>query len=149
MSVAQAIVTVLVALGGIGLGALLSRHNERRSHADRLLVDALNDLVSAVAEVANGGGLDAQARYASAAARIALHAPGEVVEAFRAFQVNATTGTADGRSRFLHALQTARRATGADDVTNDQLAALIFGPPRPLREAVRPMTAHHLAPRGT
>jgi len=142
MSVAQAIVTICLGVGGVALGALLARRNDRRAHADRLLAEALNDLVAAVAEVANGGGLDAQARYASATGRIALHAPSEVVEAFRAFQADATTGTADGRAQLLHALQTARRTTGADAVTDEQLAILIFGAERPTPEAVPETTRH-------
>lgn len=88
MDVLAAVVTFVVALGGVGLGAVLSRRNERRAQADRLLVEALNDAVDALAAVAaaqrrlrpemefreDRDRLDAaQHRYASAVSRVALH----------------------------------------------------------------------------
>lgn len=57
---------------GVLCGALLNRRNEKQAEADRLLVSALNDAMIAIAEVAQGGGREALARYASAKARIAL-----------------------------------------------------------------------------
>lgn len=69
-----AVIGVLAAFGGVLLGGFLTRRNERRAQGEHLLVDALNDAVSAIAKVA-GGGQTAQRRYASAVARIALHSP--------------------------------------------------------------------------
>jgi hypothetical protein len=57
------------------------------------LTQALNDAVAAIAEAASGGGPNAQAHYASASARIALHGPPEVVDAWRRFQDEGNTVT--------------------------------------------------------
>ena len=81
---------------GVIVGAMLARRNARKGHADTLLCDALDDLISAIAEVA-AGDKAAQPRYASAVSRVALHGSPKVVEAFRAFQEDANTGTQDGR----------------------------------------------------
>jgi hypothetical protein len=78
-----AVIALAVGFGGVGLGALLTRRNERRSHAGGLLTQALNDAVAAIADVAAGGGSDTPAHYASASARIALRGPREVVEPYR------------------------------------------------------------------
>ncbi len=72
------VVAVASGLGGASLGALLARRNgallarrnDKRAHADRLLVDALNEAFGAVAEVAHGAGREALASYASAVSRI-------------------------------------------------------------------------------
>jgi hypothetical protein len=95
---------LVVGFGGVGLGALLTRRNERRSRAEGLLTQALNDAVAAIAEVASGGGDEAQAHYASASARIALHGPPEVVEPWRRFQDEGTTNTEQGRACMMAAV---------------------------------------------
>lgn len=127
MSAGTALVAVAVGFGGVGLGALLARRNERRSRSDVLLVEALNDATAAIAEVA-AGAEGAQRRYASAVARIGLHAPTEVVKAFRAFQDDATTLTEDGRDRLIAALQAARQRLGHGSVSDLDLRVLLFGP---------------------
>jgi hypothetical protein len=108
VSAAAALVAVAVGFGGVMLGALLARGNERRSRSDVLLVEALNDATAAIAEAAVGTE-GAQQRWASALARVGLHGPPEVVTAFRAFQDDATTLTEDGRDRLVAALQVARQ----------------------------------------
>ena len=138
MDTTQALVTFAVAaLGGVGgvlLGAVLERRNEARAQAANLLTQALNDTVAAIAEIANGAGPDAMARFASAVSRIGLHAPARVVTAFRRFQDDATTTTEDGRARLLTALRTAREELGHPNVDDDDLAVLLFGP-RPISES--------------
>lgn len=62
MNVALPIVAGLI---GVFAGAVLSRRNARRDHVDKLLADALNDLVGAIAEVASGDQA-AQRRYSAA-----------------------------------------------------------------------------------
>lgn len=109
------------------LGGLLARRNEKRAQGERLLVEALNDAVTAIAEVAGGDGKRAQSRYASAMARIALHASSGVVAKFRAFQDDATTTTALGRSLLLEALQAARAELGHDKADDEDVATLLFG----------------------
>jgi hypothetical protein len=127
MDAITALITFAAGLGGVVLGGLLSRRNERRAHGDRLLVEALNDAITAIADVAGGEGSSAQRRYASATSRIAIHASPEVVIAFRRFQDDATTVTADGRARLIVALQQARRELGAGEVEKDDLEVLLFG----------------------
>jgi hypothetical protein len=56
-----AVIALAVGFGGVGLGGLLTRRNERRSHAEGLLTQALNDAVAAIADVAVGGGSDTPA----------------------------------------------------------------------------------------
>lgn len=119
-------ITFAAGVGGVGLGALLARRNERRSANDRLLVEALNDVVGAVAEVANDVP-GAQAKYASATSRIALHAPPAVVRAFREFQDVPTTATREGRDRLVAALKDARQALGHGSLLDDDIATLLFG----------------------
>jgi hypothetical protein len=123
----QVIVAVAVGIGGIALGAWLSRRNEKRATTDRLLVEALNDLVSAIADVANNVP-NAQARYASAVSRVGLHGPPSVVAAFCRFQDQANTGTLEGRKRLISAVQQARLALRHETVDDDDLATLFFGP---------------------
>lgn len=123
MSVALPVVAGLV---GIVLGALLTRRNARRDHADKLLADALNDLVSAIAEVANGD-QQAQRRYASSTSRIVLHGSPALVAAFREFQTDPTTGSSDGRRRLVKALQAARQELGREPVDEEAAALLLFG----------------------
>jgi hypothetical protein len=107
------VLTIVVAVIAAGVGAYLTRRNDRAGHTDRLLAEALNDMVAAIAEVAGGAGPEAQARYASATSRIALHASPAVVAAFRAFQEDATTYTSDGRARLMEALLDGGLATRA------------------------------------
>jgi len=130
VSAAAALVAVAVGFGGVVLGALLARRNERRSRSDVLLVEALNDATAAIAEAAVGTE-GAQQRYASALARIGLHGSPEVVTAFRVFQDDATTLTEDGRDRLVAALQVARRRLGHGAVSELDLQVLLFGPGGP------------------
>lgn len=127
MDATGAVITFAVGLGGVALGAWLSRRNQKRSANDRLLVEAINDVVGAIAEVANGATGEAQWRYASAVSRIALHAPPEVVGAFRRFQDEATTATSEGRALLIAAVQAARQALGHQKVVDGDLAILLFG----------------------
>jgi hypothetical protein len=122
--------TLTLVVGAV-LGAWLARRNEKRAAAERLLLDTLSDVVDAIAAVAAGGRGEAQKRYASAMARLALHASPEVVAAFRRFQDDATTETADGRERFLSAVAAARHALGAQEADAADLAVLLWGT-RPL-----------------
>lgn len=123
----EAIVTLIVGVGGVALGAWLARRNEKRAAGERLLVEALNDAVASIAEVANGVP-DAQARYASAVSRIALHASPRVANAYRRFQDVANTGTPEGRRLLVLALQEARQDLGHETLGADDLAVLLFGP---------------------
>lgn len=122
------VVAVASGLGGASLGALLARRNNKRAHADRLLVDALNEAFGAVAEVAHGAGRQALASYASAVSRIALHGSPAVVTAFRKFQDDANTGGDDGRARLLTAVQMCRRELGHERADAVDLSVLLFGP---------------------
>jgi hypothetical protein len=124
------IAPALTLVVGAVLGAWLTRRNEKRAATERLLLDTLSDLVDAIAAVV-AGDKGAQQRYASATARLALHASPEVVAAFRRFQDDATTATAEGRGRFLVAVAAARRELGAKQADADDLAVLLWGP-RPL-----------------
>jgi hypothetical protein len=122
-----AIITFAVGLGGVTLGAMLSRRNERRARSEGLLVEALNDAVDAIAAVA-GGDAGAQRRYASAVSRVALHAPPEMVTVLRRFQDDATTHSPDGRRRLLAVLQEARSQLGHAMASDEDVAVLLFGP---------------------
>jgi hypothetical protein len=64
----QVLLTLAIGVGGVALGAWLSRRNQSKAAAEQLLVEALNDVVGAIAEVSNGAP-NAQARYASATSR--------------------------------------------------------------------------------
>lgn len=134
MDVAQTLITIVAGAGGVSLGALLERRNQKKAQAARLLTEALNDALAAIAEVAQGAGEDAQARYASAVSRLALHASPAVVVAFRQFQDQATTVTPDGRARLLAALREARHELGHDPVNDTDIAVLLFGPSGQERE---------------
>jgi hypothetical protein len=127
--------TLTLVIGAV-LGAWLARRNEQRATAERLLLATLSDVVDAIAAVTAGAGEDAQQRYASATSRLALHASPEVVAAFRRFQDDATTATADGRRRFLAAVQAARRELGSAPADNDDLTVLLWGPDPPLDAAM-------------
>jgi hypothetical protein len=123
---ASAAVALVVGFGGVTIGGALSRRNDRRARAEALLVEALNDAVSAIAEVA-GGVAGAQARYASATSRIALHAPPEVVQAFRQFQDDATTVSREGRRRLIAAVIETRKAIGHEPISPEDAHILLFG----------------------
>jgi hypothetical protein len=127
----SALVAFGVGLGGVAFGGFLTRRNDRKGHADRLLTEAFNDALSAITDVAGGVGDSALRRYASATSRIALHAPPRVVVKFRRFQDDATTFTADGRARFIAAVQEARRELGHGEVDDDDLGVLLFGGTQP------------------
>jgi hypothetical protein len=120
-----ALIGAAVAVCVAALGAVLARRNQRQSQADRLLVEALNDAVASIAEASFqvGGALPA---YASAAARIALHAPPDVLVAWRRFNDEATTATETGRDLLVAAIQAARRHTDQLDVLDDDIRALLF-----------------------
>lgn len=68
---AAVLITPAVGVGGLLLGALLARRNDRRSRTDELLAEASNDAVRAIAHVASSNSTDAQAQtdYASAVSR--------------------------------------------------------------------------------
>lgn len=51
VDVTTAVIALVVGFGGVVLGALLTRRNERRSRADALLAQALSDAVAAISEV--------------------------------------------------------------------------------------------------
>jgi hypothetical protein len=124
--VPELIATALVGLGGVALGALLARRHDKQATTERLLVEALNDVVGGIADVSNGVP-GAQARYASAQARIALHGRPPVVLAFRRFQDKASTLTTEGRTALVSAVQQARRSLGHDVIEDDDVAMLLFG----------------------
>jgi hypothetical protein len=128
-----ALIALVVGFGGVRLGALLTRHNERQSRADALLTQALNDAVAAIAELAAEGGASAQAHYASASARIALHGPPEVVEPWRRFQDEGTTNTENGQICLVTAARAARKVLGHEAVSDADLRVLLFGPGQPGR----------------
>jgi hypothetical protein len=141
-----AFITFAAGLGGVILGGLLSRRNERQAHGERLLVEALNDAVTAIADVAGGEGKTAQNRYASATSRIALHASPEVIAKFRDFQNDPTTATKDGRARLIAAIQAARRELGHGQADDDDMAVLLFGNSepdhRPIAARCNPVSFH-------
>jgi uncharacterized protein with PIN domain len=125
--IGTAIIAAVSALGGVSLGALLSRRNEKTAQAERLLVNAINDAVTAIAEVAQTKSQEAQARYGSALSRIALYASPTVVTAFRRFQDEANTTTIEGRSLLIDAVLVARHELGENDIDRDDLHVLLFG----------------------
>ena len=112
---------------GVVLGALLARRNEKRAATERLLVEAVSDVVDGIAGVAQGIP-DAQARYAAALARVALHGSPEIVRAFSHHQEDATTITPEGRSRLVAAMQQARLELGRQQIDERDLEILLFGP---------------------
>jgi hypothetical protein len=131
VEVAAALSTLAAGLIGVVLGGLLTRRNEKRAQGERLLVEALNDAATAIAEVAGGEGKSAQNRYASAMSRIALHASPRVVSRFRKFQNDPTTATQDGRTRLIDAVQQARLELGHGKASSEDLAVLLFGNTEP------------------
>jgi len=131
VEVAIALGTLAVGLVGVVLGALLTRQNNKRAYGERLLVEALNDAATAIAEVAGGEGKSAQNRYASAVSRIALHASPGVIAKFRAFQDDPTTTTTDGRARLIEAFDAARKELGHKDADEEDIAVLLFGGTEP------------------
>lgn len=140
-SAAVDVTALIVGLGGVALGALLTalltRRNERRSRGDDLLAQAANDAIDAISQVAGGTSPDAQARYASAVSRVALHAAPQVVEAWRRFQDDATTETDDGRARMVTAIQSTRAQLGHGYASDADLHVLLFGPGGPRRPGAR------------
>jgi hypothetical protein len=131
MDVVAALISLSVGLLGITVGAFLTRRNEKRAEGERLLVGAFNDAATAIAEVAGGEGKVAQARYASAVSRIALHASPAVISKFREFQDDPTTATQDGRRRLIAAVQEAREELGHGRVKEEDIATLLFGNTEP------------------
>jgi hypothetical protein len=127
MDALGALITFVVGVGGATLGAVLARRNDRRAQAERLLVEALNDAVQAIASVAGGAGAEAQRAYASAVSRVALHGSPTVIAAFRRFQDDATTTTVDGRRRLLAAVRSARDELGHRVASEADLSVLLFG----------------------
>lgn len=131
---------ILVGFAGIALGAsltaLLTRRNARQSRSDELLAQAVNDAIDAIADVAAGTAPDAQARYASAVSRVALHGSPQVVATWRCFQDDATTETTDGRRRLVAAVQSVRTQLGHGDAADADLNVLLFGPGGPRRADV-------------
>lgn len=132
---AAAIIAFAVGLGGVLLGAVLTRRNDRRSRTDALLADAANDAIRAIAYVAGSNSTDAQAQadYASAVSRVAMHATPPVVASWRSFQNDATTETTDGRARMVAAIQATRAQLGHGSASDADLHVLLFGPGGPRR----------------
>ena len=112
---------------GVALGAWLARRNEKQAATERLLVDAVSDLVDSIARVAQGDA-GAHAPYASALARISLHGSPEVARAFRDHQEEATTATPKGRRLLVAAVQAARKELGHQPLDERDLDVLLFGP---------------------
>lgn len=126
------LIPLAVGLIGVVVGGLLTRRNEKKAQGERLLVEALNDAATAIAEVAGGVGRSAQNDYASAMSRIALHASPDVISRFREFQDDATTATDSGRARFIDAVQQARIELGHGRADDEDLAVLLFGNSEPV-----------------
>jgi hypothetical protein len=129
------VTALIVGLVGVALGslltALLTRRNERRSRGDDLLAQAANDAIDAISQVARRTSPDAQARYASAVSRVAMHGTPQVVKAWRSFQDDATTETEDGRARMVTAIQSTREQLGHGSASDADLHVLLFGPGGP------------------
>jgi hypothetical protein len=111
---------------GVALGGWLARRNEKRAATERLLVEAVSDVVDGIAGVAQGIP-DAQARYAAALARVAIHGSPEIVRAFSHHQEDATTITPEGRRRLVAAMQRARLELGHSRLDEHDLEVLLFG----------------------
>lgn len=122
----ELIAAVFGALGGVALGAFLARRNERRATSERLLTEALDDIVGGIADAASRVP-GAQARYASGMARLALHGNAELARAFREWQETPDTGTTDGRRALAGAVQQARHDLGRGRLAEDVVATLLFG----------------------
>jgi hypothetical protein len=119
--------TFIAGVAGVTLGAWLARRNEKRAATERLLVEAINDVVDGIAGVAQSVP-GARARYASALARVALHGSPDVVQAFRDHQEDATTMTPEGRRLLIEAVQQARVELGHQRLDAGNVAVLLFGP---------------------
>lgn len=126
----ELVVSVLAVLGGVALGALLTRRNEKRATNERLLTEALNEIVGGIADAANNIP-GAQARYASGMNRLALHGDPDLVRAFREWQEHADTGTNEGRMTLTAAVQEARRRLGQGKLEDEDVRVLLFGPQAP------------------
>jgi hypothetical protein len=130
--------SVLVGVvAGAALGAWLARRNEKKATTERLFVEAVNDVVGGIAGVAKNVPA-AQAQYASALARVALHGSPDVVRAFRLHQEDATTITFEGRRLLIAAVQQSRKELGRQPLNEDDLSVLLFGPDPGDRERLQP-----------
>jgi hypothetical protein len=127
-SIMEVVAALAAGVFGVALGAWLARRNEKQAATERLLVEAVNDLVDSVAGVAQSES-GARARYASALARISLHGSPEVVRAFRDHQDDATTVTPEGRRLLMAAIQAARKELGHQPLDERDLEVLLFGSP--------------------
>lgn len=136
VSTMEVIAALAAGVVGVALGAWLARRNEKQATTEQLLVEAINDLVDAVAGVAHGVP-NARAQYGSALARVALQGSPELVRAFRHHQEDATTITPEGRHRLIAAIQQARKELGHQSLDDGDLEVLLFGPPSQ-REGVSP-----------
>jgi len=130
-----ALIALAVGFGGVLLGAILTRRNDRQSRTDALLAEAANDAIHAIAYVAASNSTDspAQTRYASAVSRVAMHGTPSVVAAWRRFQDDATTETIQGRDRLVAAIQATRSQLGHGSASDADLHVLMFGPGGPRR----------------
>jgi len=126
MEITAILVAFVVGLGGVLLGGYLARRNDRISRREQLLIDGLNDAISAIADISTGD-KSGEARYASATSRIALHGSPTVVAAFRHFQDVADTHVTEGRDRLIAAIQLARSELGHGDARDGDIATLLFG----------------------
>lgn len=124
-------------------GSWLTRRNEKKATAERLLVEALNDVVGGVSDVVSKVP-GAQARFGSAMSRIGLYGSPELVRAFRLHQEDGTTITPEGRRLFMAALQQARVDLGYPTLDEDDLAAILFGA-QPSLPAFASQSAPHAA----
>lgn len=133
MDAAAALIALVVGFGGVLLGAMLTRRNDRRSRGDELLAEAANDAIRAVTHVAASNSTDKQAQtdYASAISRVAMHGTRPVVAAWRSFQDNATTETPGGRALMVAAVQATRAQLGHGLASDADLHVLLFGPGGP------------------
>lgn len=123
----ELVVSMLAVLGGVVLGALLTRRHDKQATMERLLVEALNDVVGAIADAANGVP-GAGARYASGMSRLALHGDAEVVRAFARFQEITNTGSKEGRDALVAAIHEARQRLKLGELRDEEVSTLLFGP---------------------
>ena len=123
----EALVPIATGVIGVSLGAWLTRQRDKHATDERLLVEALNDMVGGIADVANGVA-GAQARYASALSRVVLHGSPKIVDALSTFQDDATTTTLQGRRTLVAALQQARSELGHLEIPDEHAMKLLFGP---------------------
>lgn len=121
---------------GVALGAWLARRNEKQAATEPLQIEAINDLVDAVAGVAHGIP-NSRAQYSRLLSGSRYKASPELVRAFRHHQEDATTITPEGRGRLIAAIQQARKEPGHQPLDERDLEVLLFGPPS-LREIASP-----------